>query len=191
MAAQKLHQQSILYFPSLYRPNTSILKNTSRIQQNTAEEEMCNCHELNNDQDLVINPYINYSYLSHSRNNSPMKNYYHVRQEPIYQNQLEVKNNLSQNYPIYSVVQKKNVRIMEENDAVSEVNTENTEENTETDTESNCGENVRLSPSNAYLEVSFEHNVVTDSIYSTPKRITKENVVTSTPSNKVRTITQV
>ena len=76
---------------------------------------------------------------------------------------------------------------MEENDAVSEVNSENTE----TDTDNEDGENVRLSPSNAYLEVSFEHNVVTDSIYSTPKRITKENVVTSTPSNKVRTITQV
>ena len=209
--------------PFFYRPNTSILKNsfqnTSLRHQNMTaqEEEICNCHELNNDeQNLVINPYINYSYLSNSRpNQSPVKQnnepkYFHCRQEPIYQNQLEV------NYPIYSVVNKvnKSVRILdpEEQEDMEITEPEDIEE-TETET-SEEPEQVRLSPSNAYLELSFEggnqfspsgnvrrrsplaasksQNTATESIYSTPKRITKDSVVSSTPNNKIiRTATQV
>ena len=200
--------------PFFYRPNTSILKNSfQQNQQNltAVEEEICNCHELNNDQeDLVINPYINYSYLSNSRpHQSPVKQpkYFHCRQEPIYQNTLEV------NYPIYSVVNKtnKSVRIIDPEE--EETETEHEDMETETETEPDQ-EQVRLSPSNAYLELSFEQQCPSgqvrqrrsplasqkptstpqntdESIYSTPKRITKDSVVSSTPNNKIRTITQV
>ena len=83
-------------------------------------------------------------------------------------------------------------------DQAEETETEPEDVETETETEPDQPEEeVRLSPSNAYLEVSFEHQPATlsqntaESIYSTPKRITKDDVVSSTPNNKVRTITQV
>ena len=76
----------------------SILKNNHFADQ---EEELCNCHEVYNNpgaEDLVINPYINYSSLSSYQNRS-------VRQEPIYQNQQEIYGNREQpaafGYPIY------------------------------------------------------------------------------------------
>ena len=103
----------LTFFFSPLQSNISILKNTN------PDESLCNCHEVNNDQDLVINPYINYSSLSHrnhGRNQNQTQNqntnqntntnqnqnqYHHSRQEPIYQNQHEIQNQNSQVYPIY------------------------------------------------------------------------------------------
>ena len=117
------------------------------------DESLCNCHEVNNDQDLVINPYINYSSLSHrnhgrnqnqiqSQNNSNPNHFHHSRQEPIYQNQHEIQNQNSQVYPIYSVVNKqnkngsKNVRIMlDENYEKNDKFTGETDTETNTETE--------------------------------------------------------
>ena len=101
----------LTFFFSPLQSNISILKNTN------PDESLCNCHEVNNDQDLVINPYINYSSLSHrnhgrnqnqnnqnqnqSNQNQNQNHFHHSRQEPIYQNQHEIQNQNSQVYPIY------------------------------------------------------------------------------------------
>ena len=101
----------LIYFFFSPQSNISILKNTN------PDESLCNCHEVNNDQDLVINPYINYSSLSHrnhgrnqnqnnqnqnqSNQNQNQNHFHHSRQEPIYQNQHEIQNQNSQVYPIY------------------------------------------------------------------------------------------
>lgn len=183
-------QKSELTLPTFYKSNISILKN--------AEESLCNCHEVNNDQDLVINPYINYS-ASLNRGLHPVASMtpprlpvMHTRQEPIYANQQELNYN-----PIYSVVNKsqknnsKNVRIVIDNE------TETEEE--EMIEEESKGEQERcLTPSNTYLELSFDQEQ-SQRLKETPKNnFVKEVAFTSTPNqpqnttpNKVRTITQV
>ena len=161
------------YEPMLtgFRPNQSILKN-SNIYYNENNEELCNCHEINNAHEgLVINPYINYSQ-------------YFNNAEPIYQNQVEV----SRNYPIYSVVNKanKNVRIQLNPESLSE------EDSTEAEsTETATDEERCLTPSNTYLEVSFEtrHANIAGQV-ATPQKL-QVLTNTSTPNAKVRTITQV
>ena len=66
------------------------------------------CHEVYNNpgaEDLVINPYINYSSLSSYQNRSVRQEPIYQRQEPIYQNQQEIYGNREQpaafGYPIY------------------------------------------------------------------------------------------
>ena len=177
----------------LFQSNISILKNTN------PDESLCNCHEVNNDQDLVINPYINYSSLSHRRNQG--NNFHQSRQEPIYQNQQEIFQenctaaqnptfNKNSNYPIYSVVNKrnnKNVRINLEQhpDNKSEAET-NTETEQETEEEMDDNEDQRcLTPSNTYLELSFEQSKP-ENIGTTPKATNnffKDFVHHSTPNN--------
>ena len=163
--------------PTFYKSNISILKNTHN------DESLCNCHEVNNDQDLVINPYINYSQhlnINNSSYHNPNHGiYHHTRQEPIYQNHQEL---YSQQYPIYSVVNKrkdKNVRIVLDN----EIDTATTTENEDNDTE----EERCLTPSNTYLEVSFDaqqhQNQSKIELPSTPKQaLLKLPVHTSTPT---------
>ena len=89
---------------SIFLP-CSILKNNHLAEQ---EEELCNCHEVYNNpgaEDLVINPYINYSSLSSYQNRSVRQEPIYQRQEPIYQNQQEIYGNREQpaafGYPIY------------------------------------------------------------------------------------------
>ena len=152
--------------PTFYKSNISILKNAN-------EESLCNCHEINNDQDLVCNPYINYSSLNRSA--------HHIRQEPIYANT---------HVPIYSTVNKKNVRIVVENDTESETQTEE-----EIEEEERC-----LTPSNTYLELSFEGQNQAQA--QTPKQqnnlFKNSDFSSSTPNTaqvsspaKIRTITRV
>ena len=75
------------------------------------EEELCNCHEVYNNpgaEDLVINPYINYSSLSSYQNRSNVRQEQEIygNREPIYQNQQEIYGRTSEQpaafgYPIY------------------------------------------------------------------------------------------
>ena len=181
--------KSELTLPTFYKSNISILKNN--------EDSLCNCHEVNNDQDLVINPYINYSSLNSThqhRSTPPTLNIRHIRQEPIYANQQEI---FQQHYPIYSVVNKrsKNVTIVVDDDV-----NDNDDKDTETDrgTTEDEEENERcLTPSNTFLEVSYD-DTAANATLNTPKLFSKELMISSTPNvantsatAKVRTITQV
>lgn len=204
MVPRNRERKDDVTLPTFYKSNISILKNTN------PDESLCNCHEVNNDQDLVINPYINYSSLSHrnhgrnqnqnnqnqNQSNQNQNHFHHSRQEPIYQNQHEIQNQNSQVYPIYSVVNKrnKNVRIMLENDNVdkfsgeTDTETNNTESNTETEEEIENEEDQRcLTPSNTYLELSFEHRGAGSplNLGAIPKvnNLYKDLVHHSTPNN--------
>ena len=156
--------------------------NQSILKKHYDEEELCNCHEVyNNHGDLVINPYINYSSLnSYHRRQEP------IQREPIYQNQQEVYAAANNSYPIYSVVNKpnKNVRIQIQNELTDEDDTEAETEHTEEDEDHRC-----LTPSNVYLEVSFENQ--TQNQQSPHKILPNPPVYNSTPNGKIRTITQV
>ena len=91
---------------------------------------------------------------------------------------------------LYSVVNKpnKNVRIQLQNELTDDNDDDDTEAETEHTDEDRC-----LTPSNTYLEISFENQnqAQPKKQQQSPQKILPSQVYNSTPNGKVRTITQV
>ena len=91
---------------------------------------------------------------------------------------------------LYSVVNKpnKNVRIQLQNELTDDNDDDDTEAETEHTDEDRC-----LTPSNTYLEISFENQnqAQPKKQQQSPHKILPSQVYNSTPNGKVRTITQV